>query len=107
MDSAAPTRRALEMEPRPGRVLPKQRAYAQIALYASGNALAALIGLLLWSLYGVLADYRDAAVYALLCSVALRAPKTWLVNYLDQQLAHRLNIKGEKGVWAFFVRRIL
>ncbi|KAK2079797.1 hypothetical protein QBZ16_002192 [Prototheca wickerhamii] len=79
----------MDMEGGPGPVLPQQRAYAQIALYACGNFLAALIGLLLWNLNTVLADYRDAAVYALLCSVALRGPKTWLVEHLAHQLAHR------------------
>ncbi|KFM24544.1 Transmembrane protein 245 [Auxenochlorella protothecoides] len=86
MESSFSNRGDREEDARPA--LP-QRAYLQIALYASGNALAALIGLLLWNLYAVLADYRDAAVYALLCSVALRGPKTWLVDYLGRELAHR------------------
>ncbi|KAL6780470.1 hypothetical protein ACKKBF_B13030 [Auxenochlorella protothecoides x Auxenochlorella symbiontica] len=86
MESSFSNRGDREEDARPA--LP-QRAYLQIALYASGNALAALIGLLLWNLYAVLADYRDAAVYALLCSVALRGPKTWLVDYLERELAHR------------------
>lgn len=71
-----------------------QRAYMQVAMYASGNALAALVGLLLWNVYGVLADYRDAAIYALLCSVALRPAKTWLVHYLADQLAHKCAARG-------------
>lgn len=64
-------------------------SYSQLALYTTGNALALLLALLLWNLNRVLADYRDAAIYALLCSLALRGPKDSLVRFLDEQLATR------------------
>lgn len=63
--------------------------YAQLALHTSGNALAILLGLLIWNLNRVLAEYRDAAIYALLCSIALRGPKDFLVQHLDTQLGTR------------------
>lgn len=100
--------------------------YVQIALYACGNALALVIGLIIWNLWAVLrwdgrcarllrveaacstvgslgmsrlqataplfassarSDFRDSMLFALLCSIALRAPKDWLVRTLDARLS--------------------
>ncbi|KAK9806751.1 hypothetical protein WJX72_001428 [[Myrmecia] bisecta] len=59
--------------------------YVQLALNAGGTALAIVVGLVIWSIWTVLADFRDAMLWALLCSVALRDIKDYLVSfYLDK-----------------------
>ncbi|EFN55069.1 hypothetical protein CHLNCDRAFT_134947 [Chlorella variabilis] len=58
----------------------------QLALYLAGNAITVAIGLLIWNLNSVLADFRDSMLYALLCSIALRPVKDWLVAHMDASL---------------------
>ncbi|KAI3438020.1 hypothetical protein D9Q98_000463 [Chlorella vulgaris] len=63
------------------------QTYMQLALYLAGNALSVFIGLLIWNLNSVLADFRDSMLYALLCSIALRPVKDWVVQQLERSLA--------------------
>lgn len=79
---AYPTERAMDSP----RVSFQSGMYTQIALYAGGNALSLALAVLLFQLSAVLADFRDPMLYALLCSIALRGPKDWLVQRLDARL---------------------
>ena len=69
------------------RSAPQSGLYTTIALYAASNALSIAVFLILYHVSAVLADFRDAMLYAFLCSVALRAPKDWLVGWLDWHLS--------------------
>ncbi|GAB4819140.1 hypothetical protein N2152v2_006186 [Parachlorella kessleri] len=69
--------------------------YTQLALHTIGNALAILLGLMLYYLWEVLRDFRDPMLYALLCSIALRGPKDWLVKRFDVRLSQDRSV-----VWA-------
>jgi len=66
--------------------------YSQIALYAAGNALSLAAFLLLYNVSAVLADFRDPMLYALLCSIALRGPKDWLVRNAETHLSQQHNL---------------
>ncbi len=48
-------------------------------LHAGGNALTLVLAALVWFSWRVLADFRDAMLMALLCSVALRDVRDTLV----------------------------
>ncbi len=48
-------------------------------LHAGGNALTLVLAALVWVSWRVLADFRDAMLMALLCSVALRDVRDALV----------------------------
>lgn len=52
-----------------------------------GNALALALLFLLYQVWSILSDYQDALLYALLCSIALREPKSWLVERIDSSLS--------------------
>ena len=52
-----------------------------------GNALALALLLLLYQVWSILSDYQDALLYALLCSIALREPKSWLVERISTSLS--------------------
>jgi hypothetical protein len=71
--------------PRPFAATPSG-LYAHIAVYAGGNALSLGLFFMLYQLSAVLADFRDPMLYAFLCSIALRGPKDWLVQRLDDRL---------------------
>eukprot|EP00891_Asterochloris_glomerata_P008925 jgi/Astpho2/8925/fgenesh1_pg.00133_%23_8_t len=58
----------------------------QVVLHASGLALVLVVGVVLWNLWSLLAAFRDAMLWALLCSIALRDAKDFLVQQLDRQL---------------------
>lgn len=73
---------------------PYMQGYMQLALYLAGNALTVIISLLIWNLNTVLADFRDSMLYALLCSIALRPVKEWLVAQLDASLADQKRSVG-------------
>jgi len=60
-----------------------RQMYSQIALYAAGNALSLFLFIILYQMNKVLSDFRDPMVYALLCSIALRAPKQKLMRIVD------------------------
>ena len=60
--------------------------YLQVVLHASGLALVLVVGVVLWNLWSLLAAFRDAMLWALLCSIALRDAKDFLVQQLDRQL---------------------
>eukprot|EP00890_Picochlorum_soloecismus_P003416 jgi/Picsp_1/4075/NSC_01585-R1_protein len=60
-----------------------RQMYSQIALYAAGNALSLFLFIILYQMNTVLSDFRDPMVYALLCSIALRAPKQKLMRIVD------------------------
>jgi hypothetical protein len=72
-------------------------AYTTITLYATGNALSLALFLMLYHLAGVLADFRDPALYAFLCSIALRGLKVRLVARLDAALAGDATLAGAAG----------
>lgn len=65
----------------------QNQLYVQLALYCCGNALALVLGLIIWEVWNLLADFRDAMLWALLCSIALRDLK----NHLVQLWRERLN----------------
>jgi hypothetical protein len=75
------------MDETPRYTSPQSGLYTTIALYAASNALSLAVFLILYHVSAVLADFRDAMLYAFLCSVALRGPKDWLVERLDWRLA--------------------
>ena len=58
----------------------------QVVLHASGLALVLGVGVVLLNLWSLLAAFRDAMLWALLCSIALRDAKDFLVQQLDRQL---------------------
>jgi hypothetical protein len=58
-----------------------------IIVYAGGNALSIAVCLLLYQITAVLSDFRDPMMYALLCSIALRSPKDWIVERLRTHLS--------------------
>ncbi len=64
-------------------------AVAQLAVYACGNALAIVLGVVLYNVWIVLSDFRDPMLWALLCSVALRDAKNYSVKVLDEELGKR------------------
>ena len=65
---------------------PQSSMYITIAMYAAANALSLSVFLILYHVSAVLADFRDAMLYAFLCSIALRGPKDWLVERMDWHL---------------------
>lgn len=73
--------------------------YTHIALYAAGNALSLAVFLILYQASAVLYDFRDPMVYALLCSVALRGPKDWLVEVIQARLRHEQSLVTSL-IWA-------
>lgn len=60
--------------------------YTQLLLYALGVCLANGLSATLICAWGVLNGFRDAMLWALLCSVALRDLKGWLVKFWQQRL---------------------
>jgi hypothetical protein len=60
--------------------------YTQLLLYALGVCLANGLSAALLCAWGVLSGFRDAMLWALLCSVALRDLKGWLVSSWQQRL---------------------
>ena len=75
------------MDETPRNSSPQSGLYTTIALYAAANALSLAVFLILYHVSAVLADFRDAMLYAFLCSIALRGPKDWLVDRIDWQLS--------------------
>lgn len=69
-----------------GSLLGGDSAYASIALYVGGNALAILAGLALLGVWRVLAGFQEPILWGLICSLALRDPKDQLVQYLESEL---------------------
>lgn len=63
------------------------KLYLQLALYAGGNILTIVIVLGLWTVWTLLSSFRDAMLWALLCSTALQDVKEHVVHVLRQQLA--------------------
>lgn len=63
------------------------RLYLQLALYAGGNMLTIVIVLGLWTVWSLLSAFRDAMLWALLCSTALQDVKEHVVRKLRIQLA--------------------
>ncbi|CAD7702259.1 unnamed protein product [Ostreobium quekettii] len=64
-------------------------AYVTVALFACGNAIAILAGLVLQWVWSVLSTFRDQFLWALLCSWALRDLKDGIVRRLDWSLRER------------------
>lgn len=50
----------------------------QLLLHCGGQLLAAGFALLVWGVWTLLQDYRDAILWAMLCSVTLRDVKEYL-----------------------------
>eukprot|EP00887_Chlorella_sp_A99_P007660 scaffold20.g7660.t1 len=71
---------------------PSNSLYQQLAITGVGNALALALLLLLHQLWSLLADYQDALLYALLCSIPLRELKAWLVECIDANLARERSV---------------
>lgn len=63
------------------------KLYLQLALYAGGNILTIVIVLGLWTVWSLLSAFRDAMLWALLCSTALQDVKEYIVRSLRHQLA--------------------
>ena len=79
------------LSPQNGMISARQQAASpasplQVVLHASGLALVLVVGVVLWNLWSLLAAFRDAMLWALLCSIALRDAKDFLVQQLDCQL---------------------
>lgn len=66
---------------------PQNTLYTQLLLYALGVCLANGLSAALVCTWGVLSGFRDAMLWALLCSVALRDLKEWLVKFWQQRLS--------------------
>ena len=66
-------------------------AYAQLLLYAGGNALAlaatAALGVAAWQLWQIMSPFASAIIWAVLLSVALRDTKDALVRRIREALA--------------------
>ena len=62
------------------------KLYLQVALYAGGNILTLVIVLGLWTVWSLLSTFRDAMLWALLCSTALQDVKEHLVSTLRRHL---------------------
>ena len=66
-------------------------AYAQLLLYAGGNALAlaatAALGVAAWKLWQIMSPFASALMWAVLLSVALRDTKDALVRRVREALA--------------------
>lgn len=75
------------MDEIPRQLPPQGNFYTTIAVYAAANALSLSVFLILYHVSAVLADFRDAMLYAFLCSIALRGPKDWLVERMDWHLS--------------------
>lgn len=80
------------MNDSPRNVALQSGLYTQIALYAAGNALSLAVFLMLYHTSAVLSDFRDPMLYALLCSIALRGPKDWLVQQVEARLSQQGNV---------------
>ena len=63
------------------------KLYLQLALYAGGNMLTIVIVLGLCTVWSLLSAFRDAMLWALLCSTALQDIKEHIVRKLRLQLA--------------------
>lgn len=63
------------------------KLYLQLALYAGGNILTIVIVLGLWTVWTLLSAFRDAMLWALLCSTALQDIKQHIVRNLRHKLA--------------------
>ena len=63
------------------------KLYLQLALYAGGNILTIVIVLGLYTVWSLLSAFRDAMLWALLCSTALQDIKEYIVRSLRLQLA--------------------
>ena len=59
----------------------------QLLLQCGGQVLAIAFALLVWGVWTLLQDYRDAIIWAVLCSVTLRDFK----EYLTTQILLTLN----------------
>ena len=64
----------------------ENRLYLRLALYAGGNILTLLLVLGLWTVWSLLATFRNPMLWALLCSTALQDVKEDLVVYLNRKL---------------------
>ena len=64
----------------------ENRLYLRLALYAGGNILTLLLVLGLWTVWSLLATFRNPMLWALLCSTALQDVKEDLVVYLNHKL---------------------
>jgi hypothetical protein len=66
---------------------PQNTLYTQLLLYALGVCLANALSAALVQTWGILSGFRDAMLWALLCSVALRDVKEYLVKFWQDQLS--------------------
>lgn len=68
-------------DPAPPAAAPAEpRLYQQIIAHAAGNGLALALGAILLGLWRLLADVREPALWAAVCSVVLRDLKQALVS---------------------------
>ncbi|GMH35217.1 hypothetical protein BSKO_03085 [Bryopsis sp. KO-2023] len=68
------------------RVFNSESAYASVALYACGNAVAIVGGLVLLGVWNVLSAFQAPILWAFIFSGALRDLKVRIVAYLDAEL---------------------
>ena len=66
----------------------ENRLYLKLALYAGGNILTLLLVLGLWTVWSLLATFRNPMLWALLCSTALQDIKEDLVLRIRRSLAN-------------------
>lgn len=66
---------------------PQNTLYTQLLLYALGVCLANALSAALVCTWGILSGFRDAMLWALLCSVAMRDVKEWLVKFWQDRLS--------------------
>lgn len=60
--------------------------FLQFISTAGGQLLSIVVLLLIYNIWELLQNYRDAILWALLCSVALRNSKDWLVHHAEELL---------------------
>ena len=91
---------ALPQDPaRPTAPPAEPRLYQQIVAHAAGNGLALALGATLLGLWRLLADVREPALWAAVCSVVLRDLKQALVSGgLDLLQGRHGPLLGEKAL---------